>query len=152
VHDRAEEILKLLLRKLDEEGKVKSVVLYSHAATGIAMGRALIGDREKEVRSATCSVSKFKRVAGKEQEREGLGMWVRLLNGDTSFLSRGEEVSFLLVRNLNHLVLILPYRQRHWDFSYVEAYEEDGVLEDGTELPTLSDNYKTVASSAGGKL
>lgn len=46
--------------------------------------------------------------------------------------------------------LFIP--QRHWDFSYVEAYEEDGVLEDGTELPTLSDNYKTVEPSAGGKL
>lgn len=93
MHDRAEEILRLLIKKLDEEDKVKSVVLYSHAATGIAMGRALIGDRESEVRSATCSVSKFKRVAGQEQERRGLGNWERLLNGDTSFLSRGEEVS-----------------------------------------------------------
>ncbi|ORY90317.1 phosphoglycerate mutase-like protein [Leucosporidium creatinivorum] len=134
VHERAEEVLRLLLGKLDREGGPKSVVLFSHAATGIAMGRALVGDREREVRSATCSVSKFRRVVGEETARDGLGEWERLLNGETSFLSRGEE--------------------RHWDFSYVEAYEEDGVLEDGTELPTLSDNYKTVdpATSAGGKL
>lgn len=92
VHERAAEVLKLLVNNLDEEG-VKSVVLYSHAATGIAMHRALFGEREAEVRSATCSVSKFKRVEGAIQDDKGLGKWERLLNGDTSFLERGEEVS-----------------------------------------------------------
>lgn len=89
--------MRLLIKKLDEEGKVNTLVIYSHAATGIAMHRALFGDRETDVRSATCSVSKFRRVAGQEKERDGLGNWERLLNGDTSFLDRGEEVRLSLL-------------------------------------------------------
>ena len=94
MHDRAEDILRQLITKLDQEGKVKHLVLFSHAATGIAMHRALFGDRETEVRSATCSASKFKRVKGQDKDRDGLGRWERLLNGDTSFLAQGEHVSF----------------------------------------------------------
>lgn len=93
VHDRAERVLRLLLAKLDRLPGVRNVVLFSHAATGIAMSRALGGDREFDVRSATCSVSRFTRVKGGERERDGLGTWTRLMNGDTSFLKRGEEVS-----------------------------------------------------------
>lgn len=93
MHDRAEEVLRLLIAKLDKMEGVRSVVLFSHAATGIAMSRALGGDRDFDVRSATCSVSKFTRDKGREQERGGLGSWTRHLNGDTSHLKQGEEVS-----------------------------------------------------------
>ncbi|KAM0792000.1 hypothetical protein ACM66B_007111 [Microbotryomycetes sp. NB124-2] len=124
IHDRAEKVLRELVRKFDKVEGVKHLVLYSHAATGIAMSRALAEDRDLDVRSATCSVSAFKRDATEDANsaRDGLGKWRRILNGETSFLSRGEE--------------------RHWDYTYVEAYEEDGILDDGTALPTLSDSYK----------
>ncbi|KAK4046643.1 cTPxI [Microbotryomycetes sp. JL201] len=131
IHDRAEAVLQQLVTKYDKVDGVKHLVLFSHAATGIAMSRALAGDRNLDVRSATCSVSAFKRVPEEGKgSRGGLGSWRRILNGETSFLSRGEE--------------------RHWDYSYVEAYEEDGILDDGTALPTLSDSYK--APFASGKL
>ena len=56
------------------------------------MGRALVGDKDKDIRSATCSVGKYVRVKGKEKEREGLGQWEMVMNGETSFLEKGEEV------------------------------------------------------------
>ncbi|KAK4052251.1 C6 zinc cluster transcription factor-like protein [Microbotryomycetes sp. JL221] len=131
IHDRAKQVLTEIVRKFDNVEGVKHLVIVSHAATGIAMSRALANDKDLQVQSATCSVSAFKRKSSnKVDERGGLGSWERVLNGDTSFLSRGEE--------------------RHWDFSFIEAYEEDGVLDDGTALPTLSDNYKASGSQSGG--
>ncbi|KAI5479846.1 hypothetical protein MNV49_002404 [Pseudohyphozyma bogoriensis] len=132
IHDRAEDIIRRLVAKLDKVEGLRTVVIYTHAATNIAMGRALVGDREREIRSATCSVGKYVRVQGKEAESDGLGEWEMVSNGDCSFLKNGEE--------------------RHWDFSYVEEYEEDGVLEDGTDAPLASDNYKTPSASSPGKL
>lgn len=49
----------------------------------------------------------------------------------------GREVDFLDI-------------QRHWEFDYVEEYEEDGILDDATEeVPLPSETYK---SSTTGKL
>ena len=34
--------------------------------------------------------------------------------------------------------------QRHWEFDYVEEYEEDGILDDATEeVPLPSETYKS---------
>mgnify|MGYP001584736483 FL=1 len=77
-----------MIQKLDKEG-VKHVVIFTHAATNIAMARALMGRRES-VRSGTCSVGKYVR---KGQGREGLGEWARLMDGECGFLEKGEEVS-----------------------------------------------------------
>lgn len=123
IHKRAEDVLRLLLEKWDKQEGLETVILFTHAATNIAMGRALTGDREKDIRSATCSVGKYVRIEGKERDRDGLGLWEMVLNGETGFLERGEE--------------------RHWDFSYVEEYEEDGIMEDGTDAPLASDRYST---------
>lgn len=110
MHARAEHVLRLLLRKLDELPGVRNVVFLSHAATTIALSRALGGDRDFHVKAATCSVSHFSRVRGRERERDGLGAWTRILNGDTSFLERGEEVSFSESWSIPHgLVEIMKY-------------------------------------------
>ncbi|GAA5910558.1 histidine phosphatase family protein [Sporobolomyces salmoneus] len=132
IHVRAVEFLKVLVPRLEELG-VEKVIVFSHAATCIALSRALAGDlgglsKDKEgkewneeerlaCRAATCSVSKFERKEGEKVE------WERVWNGKTDFLKGGEE--------------------RHWEFSFVEEYEEDGLLDDGTEAGKVaSDNYK----------
>ena len=110
------------------------------------MARALCAARDLPVRSATCSLAEYHRQPGSAiTAHDGLGAWTRVRDGDTSFLSQGEE--------------------RHWEFSFVEAYEEEGVAEDGSEVAAMkSDAYavpqeaqkdeqaKGTDKAAGGKL
>ncbi|SGY95317.1 BQ5605_C036g11486 [Microbotryum silenes-dioicae] len=129
LHERTTQVLTLLFNHINSSpDPPKTIILFTHAATLIALGRTLIDDRECFVKAATCSVSRYELVKGKQKERDGLGRWEIKMNGETSFLKGGEE--------------------RHWDFSFVEAYEEDGVLEDGTDAPLLSDQYKTVDNTS----
>ncbi len=94
------------------------------------MARALCADRQLDVRSATCSLAEYRRAPESDPAaRGGLGAWARLRNGDTSFLSQGEE--------------------RHWEFSYVEAYEEEGVAEDGSEVAAMKSDAYAVPQDAG---
>jgi transcription factor C subunit 7 len=102
-----------MIPELEKRG-VEKVIVFSHAATCIALSRALAGDLETmkaevegkewnesarlECRAATCSVSKFDR---KEGDKDGLPTWERVWNGKTDFLQGGEE--------------------RHWEFSFVEV-------------------------------
>lgn len=117
----------MLLEKWDKQEGLETVILFTHAATNIAMGRALTGDREKDIRSATCSVGKYVRIEGKERDRDGLGLWEMVLNGETGFLERGEEVSVGFCSRIVAIIYIVELisyfyfnsYQRHWDFSYV---------------------------------
>ncbi|GAA5835887.1 hypothetical protein JCM5353_007730 [Sporobolomyces roseus] len=137
IHLRAKEFLKVMIPELEKRG-VEKVIVFSHAATCIALSRALAGDLEGlgeevegkewneanrlECRAATCGVSKFDR---KGEDEAGLPKWDRVWNGKTDFLKGGEE--------------------RHWEFSFVEEYEEDGLLDDGSEAGKVSsDNYKGI--------
>jgi broad specificity phosphatase PhoE len=45
IHERARRALKVLLRRADEDG-LDTILLCTHAATNIALGRALTGDPE----------------------------------------------------------------------------------------------------------
>ena len=142
VHTRAGQAIEALVHALEERREdLERIVCFTHAATNIAIARALIGEREADVRSGTCSVGKYT-TARREKGAGLLGKCTQKMNGDCSMLSKGEE--------------------RHWDFSYVvssaaathttrreltgisqEEYEEDGILEDGTEAgPLASDRYK----------
>lgn len=195
VHRRAREFVDRLTSAVDPTS-VETVIVFSHAATCIAISRALAGDLEVlyhpetsdpddarrssvdrklewrederlECRAATCSVSKFQRreesAGGDErvETRRRRPTWDRVWNGRTDFLPGGEE--------------------RHWEFSFVEVgfskkprirsfvsgggggivewltastlvqeYEEDGLLEDGTEAGKVaSDNYKGLPTDDG---
>jgi len=55
----------------------------SHAATVIALGRAIVRDREMAIRAGTCSLSKYVR-----EDRT----WRCELNGWTGHLAQGEQV------------------------------------------------------------
>lgn len=125
VHERCAYVLARMIEEIDGEWKesgtgVKSVLLCGHAASVIAMGRALVGDVDLEVRAGTASCSEYvrregwdrvvhkpvPRVApgGGEEEggsyvpsvgwRGGVGVgggWDLVRNGDCSFLEGGEE-------------------------------------------------------------
>lgn len=110
IHDRAAAFLRLLIAHVDEVyPDVKSVLLVSHAATVIALGRALMKDRERDVRAGTCSLSCYTRRSGQERAEDGIGEWECRLNGDCSFLTGGE--------------------QRNWSFDQEIEMEEAGILE-----------------------
>ncbi|CZT51748.1 related to transcription initiation factor [Rhynchosporium secalis] len=116
LHDRAAYALHKIIEQCDSEG-IKAVVLCTHAATLIAIGRALTGRMpediaEEDFRPFTCGLSTFVR-RGKEnvekrvkdwegpeafipklEWRGGRGVgggWNLTLSGDCSFLSGGEE-------------------------------------------------------------
>ncbi|KAF3926858.1 hypothetical protein ABW20_dc0103589 [Dactylellina cionopaga] len=122
VHNRAAYALVRLVEYVDKtHPDVKAIVLVSHAATVIAVGRALVGDEGMDVGAGTCSLSTYKRkgsnyvpewvdVDGKEVQSTGtldlnktpipilpwrgigvMGGWTQEVNGDCSFLTGGEE-------------------------------------------------------------
>lgn len=115
LHDRIAYALDAIIKRSDEEG-VKAIILCSHAASILAIGRALTGImpdniEEQDFKPFTCGLSKFSRKssdapykdvpAWKEGDdipripwKNGAGVgggWECKLNGDCSFLSGGEE-------------------------------------------------------------
>lgn len=122
-HERVKEVVARIIDKLDREGVVETVLLSTHAATSIAIGRALVGDSEREIRAGTCAVGKYVRKEG-----GALGEWEQTMNGAAYMLEKGEE--------------------RHWDFSHVvECVEEFGLLEDDNDEVLASDRFTETLSA-----
>ena len=117
LHDRTAYALHRIIEQADKEG-VKAIVICTHAATLIAIGRVLTGRMpedwsQEDFRPFTCGLSTFvqngrkenieldvQEWAGPESEipriawQEGRGVgggWEVTKNGDCSFLSGGEE-------------------------------------------------------------
>ena len=117
LHERTAYALSRIIQQADQEG-VKAIVLCTHAATLIAIGRTLTGRMpediaEEDFRPFTCGLSTFVRRNGEdvkfpEQDWEGPekpipevptwrdgsgvgGGWDMTVSGDCSFLSGGEE-------------------------------------------------------------
>lgn len=108
IHDRAAAFTELLELYIAEKyPNVKTIVLFSHAATVIALGRALCKDRELDIRAGTCSLSRYdwKKTKTTEEGRNvseaddnvtksgKSGKWDIGLNGWTGHLESGEQVS-----------------------------------------------------------
>lgn len=114
LHDRIAYALHKIIERSDREG-VKAIIICSHAASILAIGRALTGRmpddiEEQDFKPFTCGLSKFSRKSldahrdvkeWKEGDdipriawKNGAGVgggWNCELNGDCSFLSGGEE-------------------------------------------------------------
>jgi transcription factor C subunit 7 len=102
LHERARTVMGRLIESLDdsdidssasatgeeERESVRAILVCSHAATIIALGRALTGDSALDVRTGCCSISRYRRRPGSQGT---LGVWECEENGETSFLTRGEE-------------------------------------------------------------
>lgn len=121
--------------------EVKRIMLVSHAATVIALGRALCRDRGMQIRAGTCSLSRYDRVMmdGSDESTEArksdsgyIGKWNCTLNGWTGHLEKGEQVSMSLYFIQNHpkssdkSLFHNVKQQRHWDFEGEIEMEEDG--------------------------
>lgn len=88
LHARARKVLDLIQQRCESLG-IQRVLICSHAATIIAMGRVLVDDdadgkRTKFIGAGTASLSKYTRNEGGEG-------WTQELNGDASFLPGGVE-------------------------------------------------------------
>lgn len=115
LHERVALTLDAVIQRCDEMG-VRAVLLCSHAATIIAIGRVLTGNMPENVetedfRVFTCGLSVFRRRAtgmvgaptptggsaiapsrGSWKNGNGVGgVWTCKVNSDCSFLSGGEE-------------------------------------------------------------
>jgi transcription factor C subunit 7 len=116
LHNRVAYALHRVIEQCDKEG-VKAIVICTHGATLIAIGRALVGRMpedisEQDFNPFTCGLTTFVRKSkentetgikqweGPETEipevkwREGRGVcggWTMTVDGDCSFLADGEE-------------------------------------------------------------
>ena len=119
LHDRVAYCLDQLIRRADQDASgPKALLLCTHAAAIIAMGRVLTGRMPEEVgeedfKCFTCGLSKFVRRRGASRNEDGMkwspqrpveipdlqwrdgsgvgGGWGCELNSDCSFLENGEE-------------------------------------------------------------
>jgi transcription factor C subunit 7 len=88
VHQRAADFLQLFIITLEQRwpGIHKQVVLMSHAATVIALARALTSDRNLSLRVGCCSVTELVRPA---DAKRILGGWEARRLNDGTFLKDG---------------------------------------------------------------
>lgn len=120
LHDRLAYTLHHLIARADADlNRPKSLLICTHAAAMIAIGRVLTGrmpedEGEEDFRCGTCSFTKFVRKGGRREAKEmeawrkekadevpdvgwrngggvGGGQWECVVNGDCSFLENGEE-------------------------------------------------------------
>ena len=98
VHDRAAGFVSAFVpevpRRLarDGGGGPARVLLVSHAATVIALARALLGDRALPLRIACCSLTRVERKAGVVDGAQPIeGAWEARLLGDGSHLKDGNQ-------------------------------------------------------------
>ncbi|EPQ29525.1 uncharacterized protein PFL1_02744 [Pseudozyma flocculosa PF-1] len=125
LHARARRILELIQQRCAELG-VERVLLCSHAATLIAMGRVLLdddgdGQRTVDINVGTATLSKYVRTAS------DASTWRQELNGDGSFLPHGPE--------------------RNWEFAHVP----DNVTEPGMGAGWIDQELPASASTERGR-
>ncbi|BFZ54064.1 C6 zinc cluster transcription factor-like protein [Savitreella phatthalungensis] len=87
IHERVKRAMELVVQDA-ERNDCKAIVLCTHAATNIALGRALTGEEEMDVQTGTCSLGRYER---RTDSSKVVGGWRCTLNGDCSFLTGGEE-------------------------------------------------------------
>lgn len=99
---RAHLFLVAFLHRLEaEHPEVKTVALLGHAASVIALGRALTGDKDLEVTAGCCTVSTYKLKGGKRAEGGAaatVGEWEITKNGYAGFLEKGVERNWSVSR------------------------------------------------------
>lgn len=105
IQQRAHKVLPLLIAKLEEEyPEIETILLCTHAATKIALGMAILGydsltalfpDVEEgqynHIRAGSCSLDKFSIPLESDASFYDRN-WVMTMNGNTSFLNKGEEM------------------------------------------------------------
>jgi transcription factor C subunit 7 len=96
LHERVNKALNRLITELDDDPRQpRTVLICTHAATMIAIGRVLTGRMpddpdEDDFQCYTASLSKFVR-RDMESGKGVIGNWDCALNSETSYLSGGAE-------------------------------------------------------------
>lgn len=95
LHERVKRSITSIVKSLDADpGGPKTLLICTHAATMICLGRVLTGKMPKDLdeddfQCYTASLSTFKRKKG---QGDGVaGNWDCIGNGETGFLSGGAE-------------------------------------------------------------
>lgn len=84
---RAKNFVSKLIERLDNEyPDVESIMIVTHAATKIVLGRAIVKDDNLAVRTGTCSLDTYVR------DDKDSTKWTAEKIGDASFLTNGEEM------------------------------------------------------------
>ncbi|ODV96004.1 hypothetical protein PACTADRAFT_49425 [Pachysolen tannophilus NRRL Y-2460] len=102
VFNRCKKFVEIFIPFIDRKyPQVESVLLVTHAATKIALGMALLGyqgvkqklepkdiiNGDDRLRTGSCSLDEFERDTNSNS-------WKLLMNGNTDFLSEGEEMNW----------------------------------------------------------
>jgi transcription factor C subunit 7 len=115
LHERVNAALRRLVAELDDDpGQPRTVLICTHAATMIAVGRVLTGrmpddPNEDDFQCYTAGVSKFVR-RNMEPGKGVVGNWDCELNSETSFLSGGAERGWYA----NHLISSICQQCPFW--------------------------------------
>lgn len=89
--NRSKVFLDQLISRLNKDHpEIDTIIIFTHAATKISLGRVLLDSPEEEIRTGTCSLDTY--VLDNKSNK-----WVAQSIGETHFLTEGEEM--------------------HWDFS-----------------------------------
>lgn len=91
LYERVAETVRGVVQRCDAEGH-RAIVLCTHAAVVIALGRILTGQIPEtpdvdDFGAYTCGLSTYRRKEGED----AVGAWTCELNSDCSFLSNGAE-------------------------------------------------------------
>lgn len=96
LHERVKDTLNSIITELDNDPEQpRTLLICTHAATMIAIGRALTGNMpddtdEDDFQCYTASLSKFTRKINSASSKV-LGNWDCELNSETKYLSGGAE-------------------------------------------------------------
>ena len=95
LHDRVQKALDTIIMTLDNDpAQPKALLICTHAATMIAIGRVLTGNvpddlDDDDFQCYTASLSRFERKDS--EEKKVVGGWDCVLNAETGYLSGGAE-------------------------------------------------------------
>ncbi|KAL7419232.1 hypothetical protein Q5752_006069 [Cryptotrichosporon argae] len=121
LQDRADLFAEAWTARLEAESeRVRCVVVFAHAASVIAIGRALTGDKSLNVVAGCASTSLYRRRipppgAGSSPPPSGVGQWDIVWNGRADYLPNGVE--------------------RDWSFRDAVIKDGEVVNDDGDHRP-----------------
>lgn len=90
LHERSKLAFQAVLEDINKNSPdVKTILVVSHAATRIGLGRALVGERYLNIRTGVCSLDRFVLEQDKESK---IGNFRMEYSGKCDFLKEGEEM------------------------------------------------------------
>lgn len=124
LHSRVANALELVIRSLDNDpAGPKTVLICTHAATMIAIGRALTGQVPEDFdtddfQCYTASLSTFKR---RKDAKGVVGAWDCIGNAETGYLSGGAEKGWCVLIFLFHSISYVLLFMRLFGYSVHKA-------------------------------